>query len=63
VFDKAIKNEIKTIFEIQWSDNVKARILDPSLSNKFVKQGKKEAVRSQTKVYEYLLKENERAVQ
>lgn len=63
VFDKAIKNEMKTIFEIQWSDNVKARILEPSLANKFVKQGKKEAVRSQNSVYEYLKKVNEKAAQ
>src|SRR5574340_383115 len=35
VFDKNLKNELKQIFEIQWSDNVKARKLDASLSNKF----------------------------
>ncbi len=63
IFDKTIKNEIKSIFEIQWSDNVKARILDPSLSNKFVKQGKKEVVRSQIRVYEYLKKINEKTSQ
>jgi len=55
VFDKNIRNELRHIFEIQWNDNVKARKLDPSLSNKFVKTGK-EAVRSQTEVYRYLRK-------
>jgi len=55
VFDKNIKNELKHIFEIQWKDNVKARKLDASLSNKFVKPGKKE-IRSQVEVYNYLKK-------
>jgi polyphosphate kinase len=55
VFDKSIKNELKRIFEIQWSDNVKARKLDASLSNKFVKPGKKQ-VHSQVEVYDYLKK-------
>ncbi len=55
VFDKSIKNELKKIFEIQWADNVKARILDPALSNKFVKAGK-EIVHSQMDVYNYIRK-------
>jgi polyphosphate kinase len=55
VFDKNLKNELKQIFEIQWSDNVKARKLDPALSNKFVKSGK-ESIRSQTAVYDFVLK-------
>ena len=28
VFDKSIKAEIRKIFDIQWNDNVKARIFD-----------------------------------
>ena len=59
VFDKSIKNEMKQIFELQWSDNVKARKLDASLSNEFVKSGKK-PVRSQTEVYNFLKKANEK---
>jgi polyphosphate kinase len=57
VFDKNIRNELKQIFEIQWSDNVKARKLDPALSNKFVKPGKKN-IRSQEEVYNFILKTN-----
>ncbi len=57
VFDKNIRNELKQIFEIQWSDNVKARKLDPALSNKFVKPGKKD-IRSQDEVYNFILKAN-----
>ncbi len=57
VFDRNLKNELKQIFEIQWSDNVKARKLDPALSNKFVKPGKK-CIRSQDEVYNFMLKSN-----
>ena len=59
VFDKNLKNELKEIFDIQWSDNVKARKLDASLSNKFVKPDKKE-FRSQVEVYNYLKKVHEK---
>ncbi|MCJ7448872.1 MAG: polyphosphate kinase 1 [Bacteroidales bacterium] len=62
VFDKSIKNELKHIFEIQWNDNVKARKLDASLSNKFVKHGKKQ-VHSQVEVYNYLKKVNQKALE
>jgi polyphosphate kinase len=60
IFDKSIKNEMKEIFEIQWKDNVKARKLDATLSNTFVKPGKK-PVRSQIEVYNYLRKVHEKA--
>jgi polyphosphate kinase len=55
VFDKNLRNDLKQTFEIQWSDNAKARKLDPALSNKFVKPGKK-SIRSQTEVYDFILK-------
>jgi polyphosphate kinase len=60
VFDKSIKNELKEIFEIQWSDNVKARRLDATLSNTFVKPGKK-PIQSQIEVYNYIKRVNEKA--
>jgi len=59
VFDKGIKNEMKEIFEIQWSDNVKARKIDATLSNTFVKPGKK-PVRSQVEVYNYIKRVNDK---
>ena len=59
VFDKSIKNEMKEIFEIQWSDNIKARHLDAILSNEFVKPGKK-SINSQIEVHNYIKKVNER---
>ena len=55
VFDKSIRNDLKNIFDIQWNDNVKARKIDATLSNKFVKPGKK-PLQSQVEVYNYLNK-------
>jgi polyphosphate kinase len=62
VFDKGIRNELKNIFDIEWDDNVKARKLDATLSNNFVKPGKKE-LRSQVEVYEYIKKLKERTLE
>lgn len=59
VFDKSIKNELKETFEIQWSDNVKARKIDALLTNKFVKPGKK-SINSQIEVHNYIKKINEK---
>ena len=60
IFDKTIKCEIRRVFDIQWEDNVKARIFDATQSNTFVKQGKNESVRSQIEVYNWLKKGNEK---
>ena len=57
VFDKNLKNDLKKIFEIQWSDNSKARKLDPALSNKMFKSGKK-LINSQLEVYDFIKKIN-----
>jgi hypothetical protein len=53
---------MKEIFELQWKDNVKGRILDASLSNEFVKPGKKEKkeIRSQIEVYNLIKRNNEK---
>ena len=59
IFDKSIKNELKEIFEIQWSDNLKARILDSTLSNQFVKPGKN-VIQSQYEVYNYIKRVHEK---
>jgi len=61
VFDKNIRNELKQIFQIQWNDNVKARKIDASFSNKFVKSDKK-PVHSQVEIYDYLRKVHEKGL-
>lgn len=53
--DPGIKKTLRDILQIQLSDNVKARILDGSLENKYIHRGVREQeVRSQTKIYTYL---------
>ena len=58
IFDKSIKTKIRKIFDIQWSDNVKARIYDEKQSNTFMKDGN-QPVQSQLEVYSYLSRTNE----
>ncbi|HGJ65729.1 TPA: polyphosphate kinase 1 [bacterium] len=55
IFDEQIRKHLKKVFDIQWQDNVKARILDASQSNKFVKSGDK-IVHSQIEVYNFMRK-------
>jgi polyphosphate kinase len=62
IFDKSIKNDIKSIFDIQWSDNVKARVYDEKQSNHFFSDGKK-TCRSQVEVYDYLHRINEKLIE
>ncbi len=59
IFDKTIRSEIREIFNIQWNDNVKARIFDETQSNEFVPSGK-EVVQSQLDVYKYIKLTNEK---
>ncbi|MDD6208996.1 MAG: polyphosphate kinase 1 [Bacteroidales bacterium] len=52
VFDQSIQKQLKDIFEIQWSDNVKARSLEDNTLNNYLREGD-EVVRSQVKLYDY----------
>ena len=58
IYDADIKQEIIDHFEISWSDNVKARVLDVSQDNSYRKNNKKR-VRSQFAIYDYYLKKLE----
>lgn len=53
IFDENIKKHLKKVFEIQWNDNTKSRILDSSLSNKFENKGEKK-INSQMEIYNLL---------
>jgi polyphosphate kinase len=56
VFDKKLKQELIDIFDIQLSENVKARILNNSYKNIYVKRPDHEAqIRSQVAIRQYLL--------
>lgn len=54
ILDENIKKVLKNILQIQLSDNVKARILDNDLSNRYVREKSQKKVRSQVEIYNYL---------
>jgi polyphosphate kinase len=54
VLDKAIRQEILEILQIQLSDNVKARMLTSSLSNEYATTKSKKKIKSQVEIYNYL---------
>lgn len=56
IYNEEIKTTLKDLVDIQFSGNVKARVLDATLSNKYkVRKEGETVVRSQEKVYQYLL--------
>jgi len=57
VYNKEAKQMLLDIFNIQWTDNVKARKIDGDLKNSY-KENKLEKNRSQFTIYEYLKKRN-----
>jgi polyphosphate kinase len=54
VNDAEIKKELLDILEIQLSDNVKARLLDSKLKNRYVSNAGEKKIKSQVEVYNYL---------
>lgn len=54
ILDHAIREELKEIINIQLKDNVKARVLDNTLSNNYVSATGKKRIRSQEETYQYL---------
>jgi len=57
VWDPSLKKEITDIFDIQWNDNVKARLYDETQSNRLVRSGST-PVRSQIDIHGYIAKLN-----
>lgn len=59
IYKPILKNKLKDIFEIQWHDNYKARILSPEMCNTInAPADKTDVIRSQDAVYDYLLQKN-----
>jgi len=55
VYDKAIKQELIDIINIEWSDNVQAVYINEHLNNVPVKRNENEKpVNSQQAIYDYL---------
>ncbi|SHH51078.1 polyphosphate kinase 1 [Winogradskyella jejuensis] len=53
IYDEDIKRELLDMFEIYWSDNVKARVIDQNQDNNYRTTTSSEKIRSQFKVYDY----------
>jgi polyphosphate kinase len=54
IYDLKQKRLIHDLLELQFSDTTKARIIDQTQSNQYVKRGNRRKVRSQISIYEYL---------
>lgn len=54
IYDKKIQKELRDIMEIQWSDNVKARIVDEARSNEHRVTHSRQKIRAQDAIYNYL---------
>jgi polyphosphate kinase len=52
IYDAAIQQQIRTIFEIQWRGNVKSRIMDELQSNTYHQEGV-ESFESQTELFDF----------
>lgn len=53
ILDPKLKQNMLDILDIQWRDNVKARIIGPCHDNAYVKRGNKRKIRSQQQIYNY----------
>ena len=53
IYDLDLQREIREVFDLQWKDNVKARILDSQTLNKYVNDGKRSKIHSQNELYKY----------
>jgi polyphosphate kinase len=54
IYDRDIKAELRRFFDIQWQDNVRARVLNEFLDNKFKTDGAARPFRAQWEIYDYL---------
>lgn len=56
VYDKELQKQILDIFDIQWSDTTKARIIDANQTNPYKPRGNKRKVQSQLVIHDYITK-------
>ncbi len=54
IYDPSLQRELQNFLMIQWSDNVKARVLDRELHNFYRKSDGDNRVRAQWAIYDYL---------
>ncbi len=56
IYSHKIQKELRDMLEIQWKDNVKARIVDVQQKNEYKRSDSRAKVRSQQVIYNYLSK-------
>lgn len=56
IYDSDIFNQIETMMNLQWQDNIKARLIDESQSNPRVPPNPAQPINSQEAFYQYLKK-------
>jgi len=61
IYDEILKEEILETLEIQWNDNVKARIIEGTNSNLYRKKEIGKTIRAQTTTYHYYKKRMEKS--
>ncbi len=54
IYDTAIQQELKSMLDILWADNTKARILDSKQKNEYRTVANKKKVRAQEDIYNFL---------
>ncbi|MCH1488340.1 MAG: polyphosphate kinase 1 [Pseudomonadales bacterium] len=54
IYEESLKRKIIDIFNLQWSDTTKARLIDQEQANQYRLRGNKKKIRSQVQIYEYL---------
>jgi polyphosphate kinase len=60
IYDEIVRKEIRNFMELQWRDNVKARIIEGNQPNHYVQKEKGEpAVRAQMDIYTLIKKQQE----
>ena len=53
ILDVKLQEQIKSIFETQWKDNEKSRIIDKKLTNKLNKERNQNSINSQMELFKY----------
>lgn len=57
VYAQELKQQLIDILELQWSDNVKARVLNETQDNSIRHKGRRSKVRAQDAIYQYFEKQ------
>ncbi|WP_017445041.1 polyphosphate kinase 1 [Gayadomonas joobiniege] len=54
IYEETLKQRIIDIFELQFKDTTKARLIDAEQTNQYVSRGNRKKLRSQVEIYNYL---------